>query len=200
MAYGGQMTIDYSAGRQPGGREPAPGRLGLVQAFVNSHYDLEVERGADLLSDPTALGAWLSQRGLFAAGARVSRADVKRACAVREGLRALLLANNGCPFDEDAVRQMNEAAERASFGTRLALDGAVLVPQAPGVDGALAVILAAVTESMLAGTWRRFKACPEHDCLWAFFDHSRNAAGNWCSMKICGGRVKQRAYYSRARR
>jgi predicted RNA-binding Zn ribbon-like protein len=200
MPYGGQNTIDWYAGPQPGGREPAPGRLGLVQAFVNSHYDLEVEHGAEVFSDPAALGAWLSLRGLLAAGTDVSRADLTRALAVREGLRALLIANNGGALDDGAVAQLNDAAGRASFGTRLALDGPLLLPQAPGVDGALAVILAAVTESMLAGTWSAFKACLEHDCLWAFFDHSRNAAGTWCSMKVCGSRVKQRAYYRRARR
>jgi predicted RNA-binding Zn ribbon-like protein len=50
---------------------------------------------------------------------------------------------------------------------------------------------------MLDGTWTRLKACRE--CSWAFYDHSRNGAGNWCSMKVCGGRVKQRAYYERTK-
>lgn len=200
MAYGGQNTIDYGAGPQPGGRAPAPGRLGLVQAFVNSHYDIEEEHGADLLSDSEALGAWLARRGLLDAGAHVTRADLKHALDIREGLRALLLANNGAPLDDDAMARLNDAAGVASFGTRLALDGPVLVPQSPGVGGALAVILSAVTEAMLSGTWWRFKACREHHCMWAFFDHSRNGAGSWCSMKVCGSRVKQRAYYRRARR
>lgn len=48
---------------------------------------------------------------------------------------------------------------------------------------------------MLDGTWQRLKACRE--CSWAFYDHSKNVAGSWCSMKVCGGRVKQRAYYAR---
>ena len=61
MAYAGQNVIDYDAGPQPGGRSPAPGRLGLVQAFVNSHYDIEGEHGAELLSSPEALAGWLSR-------------------------------------------------------------------------------------------------------------------------------------------
>ncbi len=35
---------------QPGGRRPAPSELALVQAFINSHYDLEVNHGAELFA------------------------------------------------------------------------------------------------------------------------------------------------------
>ncbi|HEX8051684.1 MAG TPA: CGNR zinc finger domain-containing protein [Thermoleophilaceae bacterium] len=200
MRNGGQIDIDYDAGPQPGGREPAPGRLALVQAFVNSRYDLELDHGADLLGDPAGLRAWLARRGLLDGRATVTRRDLARALAVREGLHAMVVSNNGGVLDEDAVQRLNETAARAPFGARFELAGPVLVPSARGVDGALAVILAATTEAMLAETWWRLKACQHHDCQWAFFDHSRNAAGNWCSMKVCGGRAKQRAHYRRTRR
>jgi len=36
-------AIDYSAGPQAGGREPAPGELGLVQAFVGRYGNVEYE-------------------------------------------------------------------------------------------------------------------------------------------------------------
>jgi predicted RNA-binding Zn ribbon-like protein len=52
---------------------------------------------------------------------------------------------------------------------------------------------------MLDGTWDRLKACPGHDCGWAFYDHSRNQTGRWCSMSVCGGRAKARAHYHRRR-
>lgn len=190
----------YDPGVQPGGREPAPGRLGLVQAFLNSFFDLEREHGAELLADPAALGGWLAARGMPVDPSRVSRADLRRALAVRHGLRALLVANNGGPLDAEAVAKLDAAAGRASFGVRLGRGDAELVPQAPGVDGALAAILAVVTEAIFDGTWSRFKACRQHDCQWAFYDHSRNAAGVWCSMQVCGGRAKQRAYYRKLRR
>jgi hypothetical protein len=44
-----------SGEKQPGGRSPAPGELGLVQAFINTHYDLVDEHGAELLRDAGAL-------------------------------------------------------------------------------------------------------------------------------------------------
>lgn len=201
MANGGENAIVYDAGPQPAGREPAPERLGLVQAFVNSWYDLEHEHGADLLTDPDALAAWLARRGLLPDGASVSRSEFKRALAIRDGLRALLIANNGGTADDDAIRALDEAAGRASFGLHFsagASGGAEFVPRASGFDRAMSAILAPVAASMLDGSWSRFKACRQHDCHWAFYDYSRNAAGSWCSMRVCGSRAKQRAYYRRS--
>ena len=195
----GSNKADYQAGPQPGGREPAPGALGLVQAFVNSNYDLEHGHGAELLGDPRALRVWLAARGLMRAGEPVDDGDLARALAVREGLRALLIANNGGVLDRAAVAELDAAAAHASFGVRLATNSPEFEPHASGVGGALATILAVATRSMLDGSWQRFKACRQHDCRWAFYDHSRNAAGNWCSMRVCGGRAKQRAYYRRRR-
>ena len=34
---------------------------------------------------------------------------------------------------------------------------------------------------------------------WAFYDRSTNASATWCSMRVCGGRVKAGAYYRRRR-
>ncbi|MFI6043666.1 CGNR zinc finger domain-containing protein [Nocardia sp. NPDC051321] len=47
--------------------------------------------------------------------------------------------------------------------------------------------------AVAAGTWPRLKACREPSCRWAFYDHSRNHGRTWCSMNVCGNRVKVRA-------
>src|SRR4051812_45663937 len=120
MPIGGETAIDYSPGPQPGGREPAPGRLALVQAFVNSNYDLEHDHGADLLADPAALRKWLAARGLIRARERVSSADLAGALAMREGLRALAVANNGGSLEERAMAELATVARRAPLAVRLA--------------------------------------------------------------------------------
>ena len=74
---------------QPGGREPAPGELALVQAFINSHFDLEANHGAELFATPTALEAWLRRHDLVGRRDRVTAADLRRAVELREGLREL---------------------------------------------------------------------------------------------------------------
>ena len=178
---------------QPGSREPAPGPLRVVQAFVNT---VDREHGPDLLADEAGLEAWL-ERHLLPAEARAG--DLERARRLREALRGLLLANNGQPHDPAARTVLEGAARRARLEATFPPDGAALVPRAGGVDGALGRILAAAFEAMLDGTWRRLKACPREVCGWAFFDRSTNASATWCSMSVCGGRVKAGAYYRRRR-
>jgi len=177
----------------PGDREPAPGSLRAVQAFVNT---VDREHGPDLLDDPAGLEQWLERHLLPAS---VGAGDLDAARAVREALRALLLANNGEPHDPGAQAVLERAARRARLEPAFPPDGAALVPHATGVDGALGRILAAAFAAMLDGSWQRLKACPRDVCGWAFYDRSTNASATWCSMRVCGGRVKAGAYYRRRR-
>jgi len=41
----------------------------------------------------------------------------------------------------------------------------------------------------------RVGSCPE--CAWVFLDTSKNRSRRWCSMQMCGGLAKARAYYER---
>jgi energy-coupling factor transporter ATP-binding protein EcfA2 len=74
-----------------------------------------------------------------------------------------------------------------------------LIPVSTGVDGVLASLVATLHDAMVAGTWTRLKACRNSHCRWAFYDHSRNSSGAWCSELACGSRMKVRAYRARQR-
>src|SRR5919108_1599487 len=91
-------------------RPPAPGRLRLVQEFVNTR---DLEEGTDRIRDPAGLAGWLAEEGLPGAGAELDDADVAAADRLREGLRGLLRANAGAPLDPAAVAAVNEAGEQA---------------------------------------------------------------------------------------
>ncbi len=101
---------------QPGGRPPAPGELALVQAFINSHYDLELEHGADLFATPGALAVWLRRRGLLGRSENVTGSDARRAVAVREALRAVA-RENGAP-DPGRLETALDALDEAGRGPR----------------------------------------------------------------------------------
>jgi predicted RNA-binding Zn ribbon-like protein len=188
-----QRTHLLAGGPQPGGREPAPGALALVQDLVNT---VDREHGPDLLDDAAGLDEWLALRGL---DGPVAPADLRRARELREALRGLLLANNGAPEPAGARVVLEAAAQRARLAPRLAPDGPALTPLAPGVDGALGQVVAAALVAMWDGAWARLKACPRESCQWAFYDRSPNASATWCAMSICGSRTKARAYYRRRR-
>ncbi len=182
---------------QPGGRSPAPEPLGRVQAFINTHYDLAGD-GGEQLSEPGALASWLTDHRLLEKGRPVGDEDLRRALRVREGLRALALANHDARPEAGVLAALDEACAGAPVEIRVGSAGPRFVADAAGgVPAALGLLLGWTAQAMLEGGWRRLKACPGEDCGWAFYDASRNQTGRWCSMAVCGGRAKARTYYRR---
>lgn len=175
--------------------KPAPEPLALVQRFVNSvDYDHDDEE----LATPAALREWLAGRALMGSDEAVSEGDLRRAIDVREGLRALMLANNGEPADDAAVERLERAASRAGVRLSFSREGQPeLVPDAVGVDGAIARLMAIVAAAAGDGSWERLKACPRENCMWAFYDRSKNRSGRWCTMEVCGNVEKARSYRER---
>ena len=165
--------------------EPAPGRLELVQRFVNT---VDHEHGRELLYSPGRLRTVLLELGLLDPAARVTEADLERARGLREELRQLALANN------DGVE---EAVLEAELVVRLHGRDGVLAPARRNVDGALADLVGIVYTAMADGTWSRLKACRRDVCRWLFYDRSRNRSAVWCQMAVCGNRTKTKAYRSR---
>jgi predicted RNA-binding Zn ribbon-like protein len=159
----------------------APEPLRLVQRFVNT---VDHENRREWIGTPAELAEFL--------GCDEAEVDVQRAHELREALRLLLRANNGAALDAGALAAVN----RAAAGVRFELDdgGRLTV----GAEDPLAQVVAVAFGAMLDGTWPRLKAC--RNCKWAFYDYSKNRAASWCSMQLCGNRLKTRAYRSRRAR
>ena len=181
---------------EPGGRPAAPGTLGKIQAFVNT---ADLEGGVDELDDPAALRAWFAAHDLPGADAQLTRNDVSRAVAVREALREILAGNAGHGVDPLAIATLDAASMATPVTVRFAPDGrASLAPLGGGVDAALGRLLADVAASVMDGSWTRLKVCRNDACRWAFYDGSKNRSGAWCTMAVCGNRMKGRRYRRRA--
>jgi predicted RNA-binding Zn ribbon-like protein len=174
---------------EPGGRPKAPGRLELLQRFINTHnHDFPPDW--DRLGTPAKAQAWLTDKRLLAPGDRIAEADAARLRELREAIRALAIANQGGrppATIREATAQLTVTVDDTGRTT--------LVPTRPGVDGAVATLLGILHEAQLTGQWTRMKACRR--CEYAFFDRSKNRSAAWCAMSICGNRTKNRAYYRR---
>lgn len=170
---------------------PAPEPLRLVQSFVNTR---DLERDHDWLETPADLSNWLREHGY---GGKATRADLRRARDLREALRTLLVANNASDRSpEEAWQSLNATATSARLTPRFEPTGDVVVePQARGVAAALGGVVAIVFLAALDGSFSRLKAC--RNCRWAFYDYSRNRGASWCSMSLCGNRLKTRRYRAR---
>lgn len=198
--------------QQPGGRAVAPGRLALVQSFVNS---VNVEFGPDEFGTLDGLVAWLRRHGLGDASTALDELDLQKAVTLREALRALLRENNGAEPDPGAHQTAEHIARDCPLvvGFGAGSDGRgrapslqpvslhpvsprplFLRPALPDLRGVLGTILAISVEAAADGSWQRLKACKEHRCEWAFYDRSRNRGSRWCSMAVCGTRSKMSTY------
>lgn len=178
----------------------APGRLEVVRAFMNT---ADLENGTEGLATPAELEGWLAGQELIAGPPSPPECDgreLETAVALREALRALCLANNGVKPDHDGQTALDSATANLHLHltARFSADGVIsLEPDETGIRRALAEILTIVFEALHDGTWSRMKACASETCQFAFYDHSKNRSGHWCTMAECGNRAKVRSYRAR---
>ena len=161
----------------------APEPLRLVQLFLNTK---DHEHGRDWLPNPAEARAWLAERGFRAT---VDESDVSRLHSVRSALHRFLLGE----LDATARATLERETKRAPL--RVAFDGATLVPLERGVDAFLGQLFAVVHDAVVDGTWQRLKGC--RNCHWVFYDESKNRSATWCSMELCGNRLKTKRYRRR---
>jgi predicted RNA-binding Zn ribbon-like protein len=179
-----------------------PAHAELLRDFANT-FDVDASTPEGLV-DPSALVRWLREHGLLSnakqATAQAKEADLSLARDFREALRDEFLAHHDAAGGEQPASPRLQAV---TGGLTLRVDfsngGPRLEPVDGGVPGALARLAAAVVMAHWDGSWERLKVCPADDCLWAFYDTSKNRSRTWCSMRVCGNRTKTRTYRSRHR-
>lgn len=182
---------------QPGGKAPAPGRLHVVQDFINTR---DIEGGTDDLDTVDALERWLRHRALLDHDAGLHDTDDLDVTAqLRKAMRTLCSANHDhVAPPPTAIDVVETAARRAALTVARDEDaGWRLQPQESGIDHALGWLVAIVYDAMATDRWWRLKACRNDRCRWVFWDASPNQTGRWCSMAICGNRAKVTAYRDR---
>ena len=165
----------------------------LLVGFVNTR---DIEEETDSIADPHGLQAWIREQ----TGDYVDAPDeeaLHRLLALRESLRALLLANNGGEAKPGELTALEEAAGRSRFRTTFAGGQLDISPARSDLSGFEARLLLAVERLQSHGAWPRLKACTDDECRWAFYDTTRNHSRTWCSMDVCGNREKTRRYRER---
>jgi predicted RNA-binding Zn ribbon-like protein len=185
--------VEAIPGFENSSRPQGPGAVGLLQEFLNT---ADIESQTDLVATPAAHAAWLASRGLLHGEGTVAAAEHSRVLELRELLRdALEAATHGEGVDAANTRLDRIAATvplRVRFGR-----GARLEPARASAAPALGPILATVYDALRDDGLARLKVCRNDACRWAFYDTSRNRSGVWCSMAICGNRMKGRAFRRR---
>ena len=140
-------------------------------------------RAEDSFADDNATSAWLAGHGL--AHGRPEVQDLRRVRDLLQGVVRNELPASVLSADLEGVHRLPVLDE----------DG--LRWQLMGADGAPArlVLAWAAVELEAPG---RLRPCENHDCRRFLLDRSRNNTGRWCSMEVCGNRMKARRHRARA--
>ena len=144
----------------------------------------------DTFGTREGLRTWLVERGLPAAEAPVTERERRDLVKLREALRAIVAAH-GSTVPSDALRTVATAARKAELVVAIDAAGhAELQPAGRGSDALVARLLGDIAVAQRVGSWRDRRICRRDACRWAFHDASRNHSGVWCTMSLCGNRVK----------
>jgi hypothetical protein len=139
----------------------------------------------DALAPGEAATAWLVQ-----AGGEGTEAERRQVVKARQALQAVVRGDQPgsvlapvlrgvhlIPTLEDRVRWSLDAPPHRALAARLVLAWDELEARAPG----------------------RLRPCANDDCRLFLLDRSKTNSGRWCSMAICGNRMKARRHYQRVR-
>ena len=201
-------------GRKSGAR-PKPLFLAnqLALDFVNTR-PLMAGQLIELLPDFAALLHWFQEAGLLnsreAAALRQKWGGSVRARQAtgamrhwRERLRKQMLAwERGDSLQRSTLEELNTLMAAHPMRTRLKTKGEGYLRELwfePRVPEDLFAPLAQSAASLFADLDRkRIRKCPT--CVLHFFDTSKKGKRRWCSMQLCGNRLKVAAYAARRRK
>ncbi len=173
------------------------GRLALdLTATMASRLKAEPK---DLLATPKDLSQWLVAAGLAAKLLEASQADLTAARDLREALyrlaRACVLGKPLAVADRALVNRWAAeppCAPQLDTKGRMAWTG-------NGVRATLSTVARDGVELFGSQQAFRIRNCSREGCALLFVDTSRSGQRRWCSMSVCGNKVKVGAFRQRQR-
>jgi predicted RNA-binding Zn ribbon-like protein len=141
----------------------------------------------DDLADPEPGCAWLASMGGLG-----TEAELRHVVQARAGLQAVLRGTE--PPDVLAPALHGAASVPALDGGQVSWRLRV----APERKLALRAVLA--WDALAKNSPGRLRPCANDECRLFLIDHSKAGTARWCSMAVCGNRMKARRHYERARK
>jgi predicted RNA-binding Zn ribbon-like protein len=165
----------------------------------------------ELLPDADAFGRWLVAAGLVTSaraksmmrawrGTPKAARFVKELRAFRERVRAAVLSLESASLpSESFIQEVNRLLANYPRRSILVRDGHSLIRKYsfdPAEPQAFWALIAEAVASLLAETdHSRMRKC--ESCVVHFLDISKKGSRRWCSMNICGNRIKVARYQRR---
>ena len=155
----------------------------------------------ELLDNPEDLPVWADVAGVPYArdiGIR-SEAELDELRTFREVLReGLLRWREGDPASPELIARLNRELARDPRHVSLRMhDGALgteMVSTGDPLDRLYADVAASLAMMLGRDDRSRYRSCANDTCPFTFYDDSKPGTRRWCSMELCGGRAKARAF------
>jgi len=97
----------------------------------------------------------------------------------------------------DVLKSSPEIKKISPSGQSYALQNEA---KTPGIHSMLAEIASSFGEIIAFGESERIKICQNSDCLWIFYDNSKNHSRKWCENATgCGNLMKVRMFRARTK-
>ena len=182
--------------------------------FINTELIVEGHR-TDLLEEYADVIEWLIRAKLLGANegkgiaARLGQAAgvglLSEAKAFRVVLREMaeqIVARK--PVPRSVIETINRLlSQRPGYPQLLRTAGRVerhFYSSTQGPSQFLALLAEAASDLLCTKDLSLVKKCRNQACILFFYDTTKNHARQWCSMSICGNRMKVAAHYRRQRR
>ncbi|TAJ11039.1 MAG: hypothetical protein EPO61_00140 [Nitrospirae bacterium] len=185
----------------------------LCLDFINTQMIVQGQR-TDLLKEWTDLLAWLVRAKLLSVGegketvARLDRAEGELLLHEAKMFRTVLreMAERivaGKPITRSTVEAINKLlSQRPGYPQLIRTNGRFgrrFHSETSGATQLLVPLAEAASELLCAGALSLVKKCRNDACILYFYDTTKNHARQWCSMGLCGNRMKVAAHYNRHR-
>jgi predicted RNA-binding Zn ribbon-like protein len=178
----------------------------LWDDFINSYWrdwrtgDRSKDR--DMLDDAEWLAKWLEERG-FIAPVPMPSAELSSAKRLRSFLwESVQRLVHGEVPDRDMVVGLNvymadwPVVRKAALNTEGYCE-VKLTPKEAGWEPILAEIANSFAQALADKDQSRFRICDNPDCLWVYYDDTRNHSKRFCDDKLCGNLMKVRRFRAR---
>jgi predicted RNA-binding Zn ribbon-like protein len=166
------------------GTEPAADESLLLDLLNSTPIVDGVQR--DELNTAAAARTWLRAHGY-----RGSAAEWAAVRAARSTLQAVVRGDRSASALAPLLEQVSYRPSASDDGVQWHLD-------APGAQAA-AVRAVLAWDALRRTRPGRLRPCENPECALFLIDRSKPNNARWCSMAVCGNRMKARRHYSRTR-
>jgi len=141
---------------------------------------------SDSLADTARARSWLASTGGLG-----TEAELEHVIGVRHALQSVVRGEQPA----DVLAPALQGAARIPSVT----DGEIIWSLSVPADRELAVRAVLTWAELAKRSPGRLRPCANGECHLFLIDHSKANTARWCSMAVCGNRMKARRHYQRVR-